>query len=245
MPEVTIDPRRFSKIGKLEDYNIMGYLLVLTKGKAEDIMKIEESEPLNGIDRKVYFFNQTPLDMELSDFEKGQDYCAQILSMGKYKIKYNNEDSIRNDFIVRHLTFPIPIKIPDGFVKKKDNAGQDIHVSLADLYANRDKYDGKVIEVEGYLDRGGHKIIAKGRTRSSGGIADGNYLLKSSGVLSQIGVKGHQRTGEFNYVDFIGYFHKEMNPVLTEYDKESKNYKKQLVAEYYMEMIIIVSISKR
>jgi|GEM_PF-2620314 hypothetical protein len=233
-----IDPQKFSKMGELLKQQTFGYLYVVTKGRPEEQEKIEESMFQNGIQRHVYYFNQAPTDVELSDLEPGQDYYAQIRAVGNYRLNTHagGKDTISDIFFAPYITKAALIKTPNNFMQRKHSLGQDIHVSLADLYANRDKYDGKVIEVEGYLDRGGDKQITEMRYKSSGGIGNGNYLLYG-------GVSWNTKT-KYNYIDFICYFYKVSYQV-PKYDPQTNSIKPKIHVRYVIDKIITVSISKR
>ena len=142
------------------EHNV-GYLFYLFKSTGEQI--------------GVHYFNQPPLNIELYNFYPDQIYYGKIEAVIPYQIQHNINGQIitNNKFYLPDVTKPALIRIPHNFKKStNDNIMEDIHVSLDDLYLNADKYDGKVIEVEGYFDRWGQKEITFSKNRSDGAIGD-------------------------------------------------------------------------
>jgi len=226
------------------EHKILGYFLILDRKSGLDSNGVIDE---NGIESHVYFTDKNSFDdAEFMDLEPGHDYFAQVVDVGLYKIKkiMNGKEFLSSLNVSNQTT----IKVPEGFNRRKDIPKQDMHVTLAELYANKDKYDGKIIEIEGYYTKGGSKKITDMSTRNDSQIGDGTYSILGAPYIGGVVIKkqnGWFSTNNFNYVDFIGYFHSEMQKDM-QYDPKTKGYKlKQMVKKYYISNITIVSVSKR
>lgn len=132
------------------------------------------------------------------------------------------------------------VLVPENFTPQKRSGKSGApRVSLAELASNRDAYVGKIIEVEGDLNKGGHQFTSV-KTRAEGGIGDGqNFLVVVGAKFTGSGLgRGHRR-----HVVLLGYFYKEMMVHESRWDPVVKAMKPRYEMNYYFKLLDLVSAS--
>jgi hypothetical protein len=198
---------------------VAGYLVcIYEKNKKYQASEyVDPMYPPIGIDQHIYLTSNECL--KISDLNVTHKYYIQIKfliegELGNYKIigmkRFNTDTSsqamLQNELVVSGD------QIDNS--KLLNCSSQIEKVPLASLNKNKESYDGKIIEIEGYIDTEVESatLINKMEGRSDRGITDGQYGIyvgNLSSVDYELLLKGRE---DNNYFKMLVYFSIKNDP---------------------------------
>jgi hypothetical protein len=198
---------------KVTSSKVVGYLIYIYEknNKYQASEYVDPMYPPIGIDQHIYLTSTECL--KISDLDVTHKYYIQIKfliegELGDHKLvgvkRFNDDTSseamLQNELVVSGNQIESP---------KTTNCDSQIEkVTLASLNKNKESYDGKIFEIDGYIDTEieSATLINKMEGRSDRGITDdqyGIYVENLDSVDNELLLKGRE---DNNYIKMLVYF---------------------------------------
>ena len=217
------------KIDKNKKFNKAGYLVYIFKKEKEDNY-FKGMQIMRGFSQQVLFTDKQCLNVpNLNVNTEYYVFIKYIFQNEELKLGFKQVGNDSNIEPENCFVFTTPRNYSYSATPSDCNA-PNIKTTLKELNDNKEKYNGKFIEIEGNLneDNGIMKqdkinFINNMIKKNDGAIFDGNFGLFVSG-LSMSTKRNFIKNRHKNRIKFIGYFHQ------TNINSSINTYKCDLIA---------------